>query len=479
MVKKQRVYLKFFPPLLVLALFSFSLACPADAVPMRTDWVQIYRHADLAPPPSYVQDILMDLKMDNEGNVYVVGSHELLNYNPDPGQPEVILYDTASLIKYSPEGVALWEKPVAFSGQNHNAYLALDGVDCYVAGDEGRYWFLRRINPEGDGLGQYLEDPYDTDEHIGPIAVDTEKNIYLGWKNHLYRFSPGGWIGIELTGYRPTGISKVVSIAVDDDYVYITGDDFITEKYYRLSFTHVWTKHEAPAGSVVNESKALALDGQGNVYVTGTRTYKDIFSWPTSILTVKYGPDGSQQWLKVNGGNYSRPAGLVVDQQGNAYVTGAALNPARRFDRRYYRQDYYTAKYASADGAILWENYYNDSFNSIDVAVAIALDPDTGNLAVTGTCERGNYPIDPDFISTSSIVTVGYSPSGQRQWVQRYELAAGASENRGRAVAARGGRVAVAGICRLSSAPKDDFDWVTISYRPVGRREPPTRPPRP
>ena len=111
--------------------------------------------------------------------------------------------------------------------------------------------------------------------------------------------------------------------------------------------------------------------------------------------------------------------------------------------------------------------------------MAIALDPDTGNLAVTGTCERGNYPLDPEFISTSSIVTVGYSPSGQRQWVQRYELAAGASENRSQAVAARGGRVAVAGICRLSSAPKDDFDWVTISYRPVGRRVPPTRPPRP
>jgi hypothetical protein len=64
--------------------------------------------------------------MDNQGNVYVVGSHELLNYIPDPGQPEVILYDTAKLIKYSPTGVALWEQPVAFVGQNHNAYLAWD-----------------------------------------------------------------------------------------------------------------------------------------------------------------------------------------------------------------------------------------------------------------------------------------------------------------------------------------------------------------
>jgi len=476
MVKKPRVYLKFFPLLLVLALFSFSLAGPAEAVPMRTAWVQIYGQTG-APPPSYFSDIAQDLKMDNQGNVYVVGSTYLFNYNPDPDSPEVILYVTARLIKYSPTGVALWEKPVAFVGQNHNAYLALDGGDCYVAADEGVYWMLRRFNSAGASLGNYSVGPNDPDPHVGPIAVDNEHNIYLGWKNHLYRFAPDGGTGIELKAYGPTGISKVVSIAVDGEFVYITGDNFITEKYYRSSFTHVWTKQEAFTG-FVQKSKALALDGQGNVYVTGVREYHYINTWTDSILTVKYGPDGNEIWRNLRG-DHCWPAGLVVDYQGNAYVTGAGLNPARRFDRRYYRQDYYTAKYASADGAILWENYYNDASNSLDAAVAIALDPDTGNLAVTGTCERGNYPIDPDFISTSSIVTVGYSPSGQQQWVQRYELAAGASENRSRAVAARGGKVAVAGICRLTSASKDDFDWVTISYRPVGRREPPTRPPRP
>jgi len=477
MVKKQRVYLKFFPLLLVLALFSFSLAGPAEAVPMRTAWVQIYGHPG-APPPSYFSDIAQDLKMDNEGNVYVAGSSYLLNYFPGPGEPEVILYDTARLIKYSPEGVALWEQPVAFAGKNHNAYLALDGVDCYVAADEGIYWMLHRFNLEGNSLGNYFEGPNDPDQHVAPIAVDNEHHIYLGWKNHLYKFAPGGWTGIELKVYGPTGISNVVSIAVDDEFVYITGDNFITEKYERSFLSHVWTKQEPSAGLVGHESKALALDGQGNVYVTGVREYHQINSWKDYILTVKYGPDGTELWRNLHG-DYFWPAGLVVDQQGNAYVTGTGLNPARRFDRYYYRRDYYTAKYASADGAILWENYYNDGPNSIDDAVAIALDPDTGNLAVTGTCERANYPLDPEFISSSSIVTVGYSPSGQRQWVQRYELAAGASENRSQAVAARGGRVAVAGICRLSSAPKDDFDWVTISYRPVGRRVPPTRPPRP
>ena len=51
--------------------------------------------------------------------------------------------------------------------------------------------------------------------------------------------------------------------------------------------------------------------------------------------------------------------------------------------------DYYTAKYAAADGALVWEKRYNGTGNGNDYGHGVAMDT-AGNVLVTGASERSS-----------------------------------------------------------------------------------------
>ena len=68
---------------------------------------------------------------------------------------------------------------------------------------------------------------------------------------------------------------------------------------------------------------------------------------------------------------------MAVDGSGNVVVTGYSYNSAGN-------PDYYTAKYAAADGALLWQQRYNGPANGFDAPSSLALGPN-GMVAVTGT----------------------------------------------------------------------------------------------
>ena len=121
---------------------------------------------------------------------------------------------------------------------------------------------------------------------------------------------------------------------------------------------------------------AIAVDGNGNVYVTGE-------SYGGSLLrdyaTLKYDPEGKLLWEnRYNGpGNgVDSATAIAVDGNGNVYVTGESSG------------DYATLKY-HPDGNLLWEKRYNGPGNSYDSASAIAVDGN-GNVYVTGE-SNGDY----------------------------------------------------------------------------------------
>src|SRR5262245_47422151 len=58
-----------------------------------------------------------------------------------------------------------------------------------------------------------------------------------------------------------------------------------------------------------NRARAVALDMNGNVYVTG------------SSMTVKYSSNGTRLWSVPNN---TSPVGLAVDYAGNSFITGAS-----------------------------------------------------------------------------------------------------------------------------------------------------------
>ncbi len=87
----------------------------------------------------------------------------------------------------------------------------------------------------------------------------------------------------------------------------------------------------------------MALDSEGNVYVTGW-SYRD--STKADIVTFKYSPEGEELWNRrynYQGNGYDWGRGIVVDGQGNVYVTGTSSKGPMDSDAA--NHDYVTIKY--------------------------------------------------------------------------------------------------------------------------------------
>jgi hypothetical protein len=175
------------------------------------------------------------------------------------------------------------------------------------------------------------------------------------------------------------------AIAVDSSRnVYVTGysygsgtsADYTTIKYNANGDTQ-WVRRYNGPGNDWDRAYAIAVDGQGNVYVTG-ESYSS--STNNDYATVKYNSAGVQEWVKRytgSGNNYDAAYAIAVDGSGNVYVTGYIYSPTSSYD-------YATIKYNS-NGDTLWVRRYNDPDNNNDQAIALALDGQ-GNVYVIGYC---------------------------------------------------------------------------------------------
>ncbi|MBK6772394.1 MAG: SBBP repeat-containing protein [Ignavibacteria bacterium] len=200
------------------------------------------------------------------------------------------------------------------------------------------------------------------------------------------------------------------SLAVDGSgNVYVTGysagsgtsSDYATIKY-NSSGVQQWVARYNGPGNSYDEATSLAVDGSGNVYVTGysidSGTSSDYYA------TVKYNSSGVQQWVaRYNGpGNsYDYAVSLAVDGSGNVYVTGSSYGSGTSID-------YATIKYNSS-GVQQWVASYNGPGNSDDRTYSLAVDG-SGNVYVRGS----------SYGSGTYYATIKYNSSGVQQWVARY-----------------------------------------------------------
>jgi hypothetical protein len=162
-------------------------------------------------------------------------------------------------------------------------------------------------------------------------------------------------------------------------------------------------------------ASAMAVDANGNVYVTGG-SYDTSASTPDCV-TLAYSTAGVPLWTnRYNGpvNNYDAATALALDTSGNVYVTGVSHGGDPVYGGS--DSDYLTIKYSSAD-LPLWTNRYNAPANYADYAKAVAVDA-SGNVVVTGYSSGVGVPVQ--------WTTVKYSSGGALSWARTYS---GASAN--------------------------------------------------
>ena len=241
----------------------------------------------------------------------------------------------------------------------------------------------------------------------------------------------------------PVEMDHANAIALDDSgNVYVTGKswgsgsnwDYATIKYYSNGDT-AWARRYNGPGSQSDIAEAIAVDNWGNTYVTG-RSYGS--GTALDYATMKYYPAGDAAWVRrYNGpGNWWDWArAIAVDGSGNVYVTGSSYDSLTL-------DDYATLKY-DPSGDTAWVRRYNGPGNTEDDAYAIAVD-DSGSVYVTGSAGTIKYDaggnqqwhgtwggtnIAVDILSNVYITgesaddyqTVKYYPNGDTAWLRRYD----------------------------------------------------------
>jgi hypothetical protein len=343
-------------------------------------------------------------------------------------------------IKYDPDGEKIWQRSDTFANAGRPFALTVDADDnVYVAGytytgwvATGNTYVFIKYNADGDWQwgGHYDGGGGPMEDVAYGVAVDDSGYVYVtGSSTRDGRpgittlklqsnglFSPT-WPSIGFgTGVRrydileQYGYQAGVAVAVDGEgNVYVAGisapangapSDYLTLKYDAAG-TEVWCRrYDGPAGQD-DSPVAIALDDSANVYVAGTSAAPNQSgAVRPDYATIKYDTDGNQKWVaRFNGpADYEdRCAGLALDGAGNVYVTGVACCASA---------DFATIKY-DAGGHQVWVAFYDSPTHGTDEATALAVD-NAGCVYVTGKISAGSGGWDYE--------TVKYDALGHECW---------------------------------------------------------------
>ncbi|MFN8288297.1 MAG: SBBP repeat-containing protein [Chitinophagales bacterium] len=278
--------------------------------------------------------------------------------------------------------------------------------------------------------------------------------------------------------------------------------DYLTVKLNSSGDT-LWTRTYNGTNNSEDEVKAIAVDGSGNVYVTGyaSGTFGDDY------VTIKYNSSGAQQWVAIYNSAFNEDDvanDVAVDGNGNVYVTGASAQDADALNN-----DYATVKYNSS-GAQQWAVRYDGFGLANDEAKRIILD-NAGNPIITGQSDNGS---DDDWITqklnpanggVSWTNTVDYGKNDRpsdmtidannvvyiagRTKATNYDLAVrkidasgatvwtkffqGTDDDRATSIAVdASGNVYVTGITDIDANPLVyDYNFITLKYNSVGTQQ--------
>jgi hypothetical protein len=316
------------------------------------------------------------------------------------------------------------------------------------------------------------------------IAVDEKGNVYVtGFSVGTGTASDYATVkynanGVQqwVAGYNGpgNGFDQAISLAVDKDgNVYVTGEsngsgtglDFATIKYNVNGLQQWVARYNGPGNGDDGLNftgpafpQRLAVDNSGNVYVTGPSLGNGT---GVDYATIKYNNAGMQEWVaRYNGplNGFDAAASLAMDKNGNVYVTGVSEGIGTG-------NDFATISY-NANGVQQWVTRYNGPVNNNDAARDITLDTD-GNVYVTGSSVRGFIQFEGEEFPITNYLTIRYNTAGVQQWEATYDGPGG------RYIVSRPFALAVDTLGNVyvtgqSGASTDEEDYATVKYDATG-----------
>ncbi len=301
-------------------------------------------------------EIVNDVATDAEGNVFLVGGYDSTATFDDQ------VLDNESemfLAKYNSDGELLWI--VDSESNNGMAFVAPNSMVVDANGD---------VLLGGPGLGSL-----DATIFGYPYIGDAEQDGYLmkvgsegsvQWLNIFDAVDPGNVSSDEHMTITELGINPASNqISVSGTFAgildfggttltnmnYGAGPGILNKDIFVATYETdgdlLWAQNIgglSEIGSSVGDPKGIDTDASNNVYLTGVLTGLMIFSngdtlqtegfnLPTfeigypELFIVKYNSTGVIQWIKKayssNDTNKEvMPEGIVVDEQGNSFITG-------------------------------------------------------------------------------------------------------------------------------------------------------------
>jgi len=357
-------------------------------------WVKTYGSGPLA------NDQLRAITVDSNGNVYVTGTSATLKYSSSGLLRWVRSYAGRGLavdsnefvyvvgfqtndfatVKLSPEGTNVWLRTFDRGLANDIAQIVAlgpagevytGGIVTWACDQFSCYVWLELVKYDVDGNQLWTRD-FDTTGGLHAYDSEVKKLVVLD-SNRIYA---GGNFTGQGSPYRAT----MLDAAGTNQWHFATG---------------------ATDGGMT----AMAVQPSGEVYMTGW-----IHAVPTIFYrTIALSTDGNRRWQVDVGpsGTYHRANGIALDGLGNVFVTGQAANsyfwPPPSFD-------FLTIKYDN-DGHELWTKRYNGPANGHDIATSIAVTPD-GGIFVAGTSANTNGGTDIVLIKYVDIQNIQWLPKG-------------------------------------------------------------------
>ncbi len=395
---------------------------------------------------SAAEDYANGIAVDGSGNVSLAGTSGATWGTPVRAFTTGIPYSDAFAARLDSSGALTWNTFLGSANLDHGNALGLDGSgNVYLAGDSALTWGTPLIayTFNGDAFIAKLDGAGGLVWHtfLGGSQADAANAVTLDGSGNIYVAGTSG----DTWGTPVRAFSGIP-------------DAFAAK--FNAAGALTWNTFLGV--NVDDAGCGVAVDGSGNVYVTGSSsatwgTPVRTFSGVTDAMLTKLDSAGALTWNAFLGGSATDHGYALAVDSNNVYVAGDSQStwgaPVMAYNGGY---DSMVTKLTNT-GTLTWNAFLGSSYASAnDYTYGMTQDA-AGNLYLTGQ-SGGTWgtPLRPFTGGTCDAYLVKLNSSGQRVWLT---FLGGTGDDQGNAVTVdSSGNVYVAGTSQaVWGAPAEPY----------------------